>query len=383
MTTADDYDVVIVGGGFYGCCLALFLRSLTDRILVLEAQDGLLTRASQVNQSRIHAGFHYPRSFVTALRSRALSARFARDFSDAVVDDFQMLYAIARRRSKVSTARFHRMFLDMDAAITPASPHDAGLFNSDLIEGVFNCGEFAFDWLSLRDHLERRMAACGITVWRGAEAQKVAFRNDRCVVDLASGRSVTGGSVFNVTYAGVNALLQASGLALLPIKHELAEMALVTPPPELAGRAVTVMDGPFFSIMPFPAEGLHSLTHVRYTPHVSWADAPGGPSAYAVAEARPRDSRWRHMMMDTRRYLPCAGGLAYRKSLFEVKTVLTHNERDDGRPILLHSHRAAPDFYSVMGGKIDNVYDLFDVLPGISPAFARADARFLLGASGR
>ena len=46
-----------------------------------------------------------------------------------------------------------------------------------------------------------------------------------------------------------------------------------------------------------------------------------------------------------------------------MKTVLTHNERDDGRPILLHRHHAGPDFYSVMGGKIDNIYDLFDVLP--------------------
>lgn len=381
MNRVDDHDVVIVGGGFYGCCLALFLRSISDKVLVVEAQDALLTRASRVNQSRIHAGFHYPRSFVTALRSQALSARFARDFSDAVVDDFQMLYAIARRRSKVSTARFHRMFLDMDAAITPANPDDAALFNPDLIEGVFDCREFAFDWMSLRDHLERRMAACGIAVRRGDAAERVEFRDDRCVVGLASGRSVTGRSVFNVTYAGVNALVQASGLAPLPIKHELAEMALVTPPPELAGRAVTVMDGPFFSIMPFPAEGLHSLTHVRYTPHASWADAPGGQSAYAVAEAQPRSSRWRHMMMDTRRYLPCAGDLDYRTSLFEVKTVPTHNERDDGRPILLHRHRAAPDFFSVMGGKIDNIYDLFDVLPGISPAFARADARHLLDAT--
>jgi len=98
MNRVDDHDVVIVGGGFYGCCLALFLRSISDKVLVVEAQDALLTRASRVNQSRIHAGFHYPRSFVTALRSQALSARFARDFSDAVVDDFQMLYAIARRR---------------------------------------------------------------------------------------------------------------------------------------------------------------------------------------------------------------------------------------------------------------------------------------------
>src|SRR5689334_14539532 len=104
--TKNDYDVVIVGGGFYGCCLALFLSSVTPRILVIEAEDELLHRASRINQARIHTGFHYPRSFPTALRSSVLQKRFLRDFKHAVAADFQMLYAIAAQRSKVSSSRF-------------------------------------------------------------------------------------------------------------------------------------------------------------------------------------------------------------------------------------------------------------------------------------
>ena len=92
-----DYDFAVIGGGFYGCCLALLLRSITDRVIVVEANTGVLERASRVNQARIHTGFHYPRSFLTALRSMMLHRRFASDFPFAVVDDFQMLYAIARR----------------------------------------------------------------------------------------------------------------------------------------------------------------------------------------------------------------------------------------------------------------------------------------------
>jgi glycine/D-amino acid oxidase-like deaminating enzyme len=105
-----DYEVVVVGGGFYGCCLALFLRSVAARVILVEAEKGLLERASRVNQARVHGGFHYPRSFATALRSRVLQERFVRDFKDAVLADFDMLYAIATRRSKVSARRFARMF---------------------------------------------------------------------------------------------------------------------------------------------------------------------------------------------------------------------------------------------------------------------------------
>ena len=52
------YDAIIIGGGFYGCCLALYLRSILENVLVLEREGGLLSRASFVNQARIHTGFH-------------------------------------------------------------------------------------------------------------------------------------------------------------------------------------------------------------------------------------------------------------------------------------------------------------------------------------
>src|SRR5262249_48764485 len=137
-----EIDYLIVGGGFYGCALALFLKSITDRIVIVEARDELLGRASRVNQARIHSGFHYPRCMLTAAKSWVLHHRFTEDFPEAVVRDFQMLYAIARRRSKISAKRFHRMFADMGADIAPALPNEASLFASDTIEAAFRCTEW-------------------------------------------------------------------------------------------------------------------------------------------------------------------------------------------------------------------------------------------------
>src|SRR4051812_32659932 len=31
-----EFDVAIVGGGFYGCCMALFMRSLYDKVVIVE-----------------------------------------------------------------------------------------------------------------------------------------------------------------------------------------------------------------------------------------------------------------------------------------------------------------------------------------------------------
>ena len=372
-----DYDAVVVGGGFFGCALALHLSSVTDRLLVLESGDRLLERASRVNQARIHTGFHYPRSFATALRSRVLQERFVREFRHAVVDDFDMIYAIAAG-SKVSASRFARTFESLDAPFSPAPPNMRALFDPARIEAAFRCREFAFDWTALREGLLSRLERYRIPVRTGQQVRRVRDESGRAVVELANGGEVTAGTVFNVTYANINHLLLASGLRPIPLKHEFAEVALAAPPPELEKLAVTVIDGPFFSTMPYPAERLYSFTHVRYTPHYSWTDEDGERSPYAVAAQLPRETRWRHMVQDARRYMPCAADFAHRRSLFDVKTVMVKNERDDGRPILLRRHADAPRLVSVLGAKIDNIYDLFEALPQVDGRWRDARPERLL-----
>ena len=102
----------------------------------------------------------------------------------------------------------------------------------------------------------------------------------------ALGVPLRAGRVFNCTYSQLNALLYRSGLPAVPLKHELAEMALVDVPPQLKSLGITVMDGAFFSCMPFPPRGLHTLSHVRYTPHGHWYDGlPGEPHVDAVTVA--------------------------------------------------------------------------------------------------
>ena len=68
------------------------------------------------------------------------------------------------------------------------------------------------------------------------------------------------------------------------------------------------------------------------------------------------------MLRDVGRYIPDALKARYIDSLFEVKTILTKNEGDDGRPILFERHAELAGCYSVLGGKIDNIYDVLETL---------------------
>ncbi len=364
----DRVDALVVGGGFYGCSIALALKRdrKLDRVRLVEREAALMGRASYANQARLHNGYHYPRSLTTAWRSRVNLPRFLGEHRDCVIDDMQSLYCVARRNSKVSARQFVKFCGQIGADIRPAPRALARLFDERAVEAAFLVTEFAFDAASLRTQVEEELADAGVEVLPMTEVRSVALDDSAAIrVDMesaAGAREVAADWFFNCTYAGLNSL-DGFGRTVARLKFEVTELALVAVPDELSGLAVTIMDGPFFSTLPFPDRGLHTLSHVRYTPHFSWTPADAeGADPYAVLAAYDKPSRAGRMIRDGARFMPCLAAVEPIDSLFEVKTVLLANEVDDGRPILFERHPRHGRCFSVLGGKIDNIYDICEML---------------------
>jgi hypothetical protein len=110
---------------------------------------------------------------------------------------------------------------------------------------------------------------------------------------------------------------------------------------------------------------------VRYTPHLHWADGPDLDPTVRLAQYH-RQSRVDWMIRDAARYVPAVAKARHVDSLFEVKTVLAKSEGDDGRPILFEHHAALPGCYSILGGKIDNIFDVLEKLDA-EPLHAQAN----------
>lgn len=362
----QEVDSVVVGGGFYGSCIADSLSRRGQRVVLLEAQDDLMTRASYVNQARVHNGYHYPRSFMTALRSVVNFPRFIFEFKDCVADGFEKVYAIARSQSKVTAYQFETFCENIGAPIKPAPASTRAMFDPSLVEAVFLVKECAFDASRLRTLMRNRMNESNVDIRFGVEARGVSrLSNGVLGVSISNGETLACLSVFNCTYSQINQLLNQSGLPLIPLKHEITELALIEPPREMRNLGVTVMDGPFFSTMPFPAEKLHTLSHVRYTPHESWVEPETLRDPQEYLKTRLIRSNYDYMIRDASRYMPVLREAKHVRSLFTVKTVLLQNEIDDGRPIVLRWHPELAGMATVMGGKIDNIFDVLAALDDV------------------
>lgn len=368
MSTTNMQDAVVIGGGFYGAAIAVYLAKQRGmkQVILIERESSLLSRASYNNQARVHNGYHYPRSFTTAYRSRINLPKFVQDWPEAIKSDFTKLYAIARRNSKVTANQFERFYRDIGAKVELASPALRALFEPRLIEEVFLVQEYAFDSTRLARWALSELEECGVYIRLQTQAIDICKSTDQSLrVTLAAQgnekEQIRCRYVFNCTYSGLNQFGGDFPGTRTGLKQEITEMALMQMPPILNDLGITVMDGPFFSIMPFPARNLHTVSHVRYTPHLHWIDEPGN-SPYQKLDKYPRDTRVDRMIRDIGRYLPSVLDSKYVDSLFEVKTILTKNEGDDGRPILFEKHEALPGCYSILGGKIDNIYDVLEKL---------------------
>lgn len=358
----EHFDAVVIGAGFYGLRIALHLRTVLgyDTVLVLESDAEVMGRASYVNQARVHNGYHYPRSILTGYRSQVNLPRFREEYADAVVGGFPHYYGIAKSLSKTNARQFEVFCRRIGAVVAEAPKSVTSSFDSTRIERLFLVEEPAFNSRILRDLLLDRIdAAGGIDVRTSSTVDRIGGTDGDLAVHVGD-RTFRAPKVISAVYAGINALHAASDLPLIDLQQELTEMALVSLPEPLSNAAYTVMDGPFFSMMPFPSRGLHTLSHVRYTPHHRWREI-GGSSAtdpYVAIRDITTRSNFASMYADVVRFMPSARAMKHRDSIYETKAVLARSADDDSRPILFRVDHGIRGYTCVLGGKLDNIYDV-------------------------
>ena len=139
---------------------------------------------------------------------------------------------------------------------------------------------------------------------------------------------------------------------------------------------MTVMDGPFFSVMPFGKTGYHSLTSVSFTPHMTSYTSTATFECQDKSEGlctadnlyncndcpcKP-ESAWPYMSQLAKKYMNPKFKIDYKGSLYSMKPIMKASEIDDSRPTMIKVESVDPAFVSILSGKINGIYDLDEVL---------------------
>lgn len=368
------YDRIIIGAGIYGLYAAVECAKKGYTTLVVERDPQAISRGSYVNQARLHSGYHYPRSKETAEKSRDYFFRFLNDFSSAINTNFRQLYAISHKQSLTTNEDFKAFCDDLRIKCDPIDP--LVYFKPNMVDGLYDTLEYAIDNDEVRRILISNCSKySNLYIKYNTAVEDIQVDSNKEYVIYTNDGIFKAPWVLNATYASTNQILSMLNLPLLDIKYEQCEVILCEVSDNIKNVGLTVMDGPFFSIMPFGNMGLHSLTSVNHTPHITSYDPT---PTYKCQENRHSCSERSLYNCNTCKYAPeskCDDMLKLAKKylhddivinpvhhLYTVKPILNSCEKDDARPTLIKTYEEYPNFFTVFSGKLNTIYDLDEVL---------------------
>ncbi|MDR2380362.1 MAG: FAD-binding oxidoreductase, partial [Bifidobacteriaceae bacterium] len=332
-----DYDRIIIGAGIYGLYASIGLAERGFSVLVLDSDEAPFLRGSYINQARVHNGYHYPRSYSTAVKSARYFQRFVADFEDCIHFDFAQVYAVSANYSWTNGDQFARFCRNVSVPCDELG--DVGrYFNPHAVEKAFMTREYSFDAARIGEKMYREAVGAGVRFVFDARITKIGVCRNKYEVRVGRGgfdEVYASPWVLNATYAGTNAIQRLAGFEPIGLKYELCEVILVEVSESIKDVGLTVMDGPFFSVMPFGLSGYHALTTVSRTPHAtSYGELPTFGCQTSSMDCAPDRlyncnvcagqpaSAFVEMYQTARKYMNPEIELDYVRSLFTLKPIL-------------------------------------------------------------
>jgi hypothetical protein len=252
--------IAVVGAGIFGLTIARELAAAGLEVDVLEASDRPMRYASRVNQARLHTGMHYPRDFKTAREAFADFSEFRR-FYPLVFSDIEQYYALAPD-SKTNWFDFLEHARDLGLPFEEVEPE---LFlKTGRAQGMIKVPEATIDFPaftktllgSLRDMSNVRLRL-------NSEVEEL--RDFGHVETVIGGIPESFDCVVITSYAMSQKFKSLIDDSVPSIRSQVTEV-LLGRFHGLENTGITIMDGPYWSTMPYGFSGLHSLTSVIFTP---------------------------------------------------------------------------------------------------------------------
>ncbi len=343
--------VLIIGGGIFGLTAAIVLGENGVKVTLVEKQKDIMQGASLVNQNRVHYGYHYPRSKNTVEEALTGLSSFKEFYGNSIYDQFDKYYAIANRGSHLNAEEFYSFCQKLNLPLEEAYP-PSGVLNRSMVEACWLTPEPIFDFNKLKQIVIYRIAKNkNIRVVRNSQPLSINNLKEEKEVILTNGYKVRCHAIISATYAGIADLVDLFGTDNVKAKFQLCVMPILEMDNPPAPFGVTVMDGPFCSLMPKGfSKGefiLYHVTHSVVQAHIGYHSVDWSPIDGFVEL---------DIMELSKGFFPLLDEMRLRDSWITTRVVLPEQEMDDARPTLLLDH--GKSIYSIFSGKLTTCVDV-------------------------
>ena len=326
----------IIGGGIHGLMIALALQKLRIEVIVLEKNRDIFHGTSGSTHNRAHIGYHYPRSIETAKECIEGLTYFKEKFPFALYYPKDIYYLI-EKNSKTSVDDYKKFCDEINL------PYEIGIpkyVKIDLIAEGFKVTEPIFDITILRKFFKN---------------QKLKIKTANEVTHFSKEptgyKIICNGSswdktyyadiIVNATYAYANNILSILDLEEDMAQYKLQHTEVAIMKSKKYIPSITVMDGPFVSLMPYANR---KNLYLLYDVVNSILDEKTG---YFLKDQKFK-SNVNKMLEHSSKYFNF--DLEYVSSLYGSRPIPT-KILDDARTTRIISHKKYKGIYSILEGK--------------------------------
>lgn len=334
---------LVVGAGIFGCNCAIEFAKAGFRVDLIESDSDIMMQASKNNHNRIHLGYHYLRSKQTAQQSLEGLLSFLFYYGDSVIHSFPNYYAIAKEGSLTSVDEFidfcDTIGIDYDEEF-PSSE----IINHEKIDNCFKVPEPVFDYTSLKRSIWKRIQESAINLKLNTTLLDLSFNPDTKIYTATTAEGIKEyDAVINVTYSQLNKVNEMVGAEKRLMKFQ--DVVIPNFYYEHEPIGLTIMDGPFCSVMPAgKLENQFLLYHVKNS--VQGSKVTLDYSELKIQEGNLHDEIYRRSI----EYYPFLKKAQHIGNYRTVRAV--HENQEDARVTELQTYDDLPNYFSILSGKM-------------------------------
>jgi len=241
--------ILVIGGGIFGVTIA-FTLAKNHKVDLFEKNDDILKSASDVNQCRVHRGYHYPRSEETVNSVLMSEKSFREEFSNAIEDYVSHYYGISKTDSLTTADEYVKFCKKFNLEFIKSNLEVIDKENISILGLV---KENTFDHNKIKEICWEKLNKNGVNVILKKKVTDEIFDDYDFVVLCA--------------YSNINDFLQKYPTYQMDYQFEVCEKVFVKLPDSFYNKSIVIMDGPFMSIDPVIGTDMFIIGDVEYTVH--------------------------------------------------------------------------------------------------------------------
>ncbi len=240
-------NILIVGAGIHGCFLAKYLSNSKTHITLIEKNKDICLETTSATHNRANRGFHYPRSNKTTKECKLAYDYFNKKYG-RFLKKINSLYCI-EKKSKINFQNYIKFFKKNNLKYKIIN--NSRFIKRNHIEGIIKAEEGCYDHEKIKKFLKNKIKKKNIDIFCNFNLIKVKKDSQKTIL-ISKNKIIKKNFdvIINATYNFSNLTLKkfTPKINIKKYNHQITEIVSVKSATKFPG--ITIMDGPFCTIMP-------------------------------------------------------------------------------------------------------------------------------------